>query len=346
MRQLAQLALRREPAIIRSLFFLAPLITLLIPKTTVAMLIVLFLCCVGLEAARGGSLRDLFRVDMTLVLFGFTAAYLFLNATWSLDPARAFTASTWFVLIVLMCFSSARALARWPERSLRTAATAFAIGIGVGVAVILFEAATDRLATISLYNAFPFTQPDGLKGFGVRDGKIVRIALGELNAMVAVMLLALWPALLCVLTRLGGRRRYLLAGALFVAATAAIFLSNHDSSKVGLVASLVVFALAIPWPAGTRKVLWLVWCLAFALVVPLATAAYKADLHKSEHLPLSAQARGTLWAYTAEHVRQSDPRHRRLFHAQDRSVTGKSADAVEEEDQDGGLRLARRGSRP
>jgi hypothetical protein len=119
MRQLAQLALRREPAIIRSLFFLAPLIALLIPKTTVAMLIVLFLCCVGLEAARGGSLRDLFRVDMTLVLFGITAAYLFLNATWSLDPARAFTASTWFVLIVLMCFSSARALARWPERSLR-----------------------------------------------------------------------------------------------------------------------------------------------------------------------------------------------------------------------------------
>jgi hypothetical protein len=164
--------------------------------------------------------------------------------------------------------------------------------------------------------------------------------------MVAVMLLALWLALLCVLRRLGGRRRYLLAGALFVAATAAIFLSNHDSSKVGLVASLVVFALAIPWPAGTRKVLWLVWCLAFALVVPLATAAYKADLHKSEHLPLSAQARGTLWAYTAEHVRQSDSRHRRLFHAQDRSVTGKSADAVEEEDQDGGLRLARRGSRP
>jgi hypothetical protein len=81
MRQLAQLALRREPAIIRSLFFLAPLITLLIPKTTVAMLIVLFLCCVGLEAARGGSLRDLFRMDMTLVLFGITAAYLFLNAT-------------------------------------------------------------------------------------------------------------------------------------------------------------------------------------------------------------------------------------------------------------------------
>ncbi|WP_108682136.1 O-antigen ligase [Methyloceanibacter sp. wino2] len=303
MRQLAKLALRRELAIIRSLFFLGPLITLLIPKTTVAILVALFLCCVGLDLARGGKLKDLFRIDATLALFGLTAAYLFINATWSLDPQRAITAAIWFVLVAVMSFSSARALARWPAPALRAASTAFAIGIGIGIAIILFEAATGRLATLTLYHTLPVTQPDSLKGFVVRDGKIVRIAPGELNAMIAVMLLALWPMLLCVLTRLGGQRRYLVAGALFIAATAAIFLSNHDSSKVGLVASLVVFALAIPWPAGTRKGLWLVWCLMFALVVPVATAAYKAELHKSEYLPLSAQARVTLWAYTAEHVR-------------------------------------------
>ena len=305
MRQLAKLALRRELAIIRSLFFLGPLITLLIPKTTVVILIVLFVCCVGLDLARGGKLKDLFRIDATLALFGVTAAYLFINAMWSLDPQRAVTASAWFVLVALMTFSAARALARWPAPALRAAATAFAIGIGGGVAFLLFEAATGRLATVSFYNAFPVTQPDSLKGFGVRNGQITRIAPGELNAMIAVMLLALWPALLCILTRLGDRNRYLAAGALFVAATAAIFLSNHDSSKVGIVASLVVFALATPWPGAARKALWLVWCLAFALVVPLATSAYKADLHKSEYLPMSAQARVTLWAYTAKHVRDA-----------------------------------------
>lgn len=305
MRQLANLALRREPAIIRSLFFLGPLITLLVPKTTVGILIVLFLCCVGLEVARGGSLKTLFRVDATLALFGATAVYLYVNATWSLDPERAFTAATWFVLVVLMTFASARALTRWPSSALRMAATAFAIGIGVGVVIILFEAATGRLGTLSLYHAFPITQPDSLKGFGVRDGRIVRIAPGELNAMVAVMLLALWPALLCVLTRLGGKVRYIAAGVLFFAATAAIFLSNHDSSKVGIVVSVVAFALAIPWATATRMGLFLVWCLTFALVVPLATAAYKAELHKSEHLPLSAQARVTLWAYTADQVHRT-----------------------------------------
>jgi len=302
MQQLANLVLRREPAIIRSVFFLGPLITLLVPKTTVAILIVLVICCVGLEFARSGLFKDLFRIDSTLALFGATAAYLFINATWSLDPDRAFAASAWFVLVVLMCYSATSALARWPAHSLRIAAKAFAIGIGVGTGVLLFEAATDRLATVALYNAFPFTQPDSLKDFVVRDGKIVRIAPYELNAMIAVMLLALWPALLCVATLLGGRSRYLVASALLIAATAAIFLSNHDSSKVGLCVSLIIFALATPWPTAMRKGMWLVWCLAFALVVPLATAAYKVDLHKSDFLPRSAQARVTLWAYTAEHV--------------------------------------------
>ena len=302
MQQLAKLALRREPAIIRTLFFLGPLLTLLVPKTTVAILVVLFLCCVGLEIARGNGVTGLFRINATLALFGITAAYLFVNATWSLDPERAFTAALWFTLIVLMCFAAARALARWPECSLRMAAAAFVIGIWVGVAFLLFEALTGRVATLALYNALSFTRPDSLKEFVVRNGEIVRIPPGEFNAMIAVMLLALWPALLCTVTHLGHRSRYVVAVALLIAATVAIFLSNHDSSKVGIVASLVVFALATLSPTGTRRGLWLVWCLAFALVVPLATAAYKAELHQSDRLPFSAQARVTLWAYTAEHV--------------------------------------------
>ncbi len=257
MRQLAQLALRREPAIIRSLFFLAPLITLLIPKTTVAMLIVLFLCCVGLESARGGSLRDLFRVDMTLVLFGIAAAYLFLNATWSLDPARAFTASSWFVLIVLMCFSSARALARWLERSLRMAATAFAVGIGAGVAVILFEAASDRLATISLYNAFPFTQPDSLKGFGWRAGAHAHNAFlqtwYELGAIGVILFMVTGSAVILSLGRL-----------------------PRDTQRLALAQVAAVLAI-IAFARG----MWQAWLMALiglaALYIALAVNVYRAS---------------------------------------------------------------------
>lgn len=307
MGNLANLSLRREPGIIRTLFFLCPLLTLIVPKLSVATVILLFLCCIGLFLARGGDAKSLFKVDATLALFAVTAAYLLLNATWSLDHERAFASAVWFIAVVVMSYAGCRALARWPERSLRMAATAFLAGVGIGVAVILFEAATDRLGTLALYRSLPFTQPDSLKGFLVRDGQIVRIAPGELNANIAVMVLALWPALLCLVTRvlgtgLGERWRWACAAALFVAVAAAAFLSEHDSSKAALVGSVLVFGLATLWPDLTRRALSLGWCFAFALVIPLALAAYKAELHKAEWLPFSAQARVTLWAYTAEHV--------------------------------------------
>ncbi len=101
---------------------------------------------------------------------------------------------------------------------------------------------------------------------------------------------------------LGGWCRWAGPAALLAAVAAATFLSEHDSSKAALVVSVLVFALATLWPNLTRRALWLGWCLAFALVIPLALAAYKAELHKATWLPFSAQARVTLWAYTAEHV--------------------------------------------
>jgi O-antigen ligase len=51
-----------------------------------------------------------------------------------------------------------------------------------------------------------------------------------------------------------------------------------------------------------RRAIWIGWCLAFLLVVPLALAAFKAQLHEAEWLQFSAKARIILWAYTAEQI--------------------------------------------
>jgi len=116
------------------------------------------------------------------------------------------------------------------------------------------------------------------------------------------MLLMLWSALLC-LSRF--RRKYWQTPAivgLSLIATALIFWSEHDASKVGLVFSAIAFALALPWPAVMRRVICIGWCLAFVLAVPLALVAFKAQLHQAEWLPFSARARVILWAYTAEQI--------------------------------------------
>jgi O-antigen ligase len=247
----------------------------------------------------------LFRLDIGLALFAAAALYLFLNASWSLDPSRAVGKAVWFTLVVAMGYGACRAIASWDKPQIHRAVAAFIAGLAVGVALVLFEVATDRFLTIALYNLLPFTRPESAKAMVIKDGEVFRIAAFELNRNVNVMLLMLWPALLC-LTAYGDEkwRRLKLAG-LSLAVLATVFLSTHETSKLGILLSIVVFAVALAWPVFARRAVWAGWCLAFLLVVPLATMAYKAELQKADWLPFSAQSRVTLWAYTAEQIQDA-----------------------------------------
>jgi O-antigen ligase len=302
MRKLVDVALRREPGIIRALFFVAPFVTLLAPKTTVPALILLFAGCVGLALAHGQRPKSLFQFDVIVALLAAAAVYLFVNASWSLDPSRAVGKAVWFTLVAAMSFGAWRAIASWERPQIQIATTAFLAGLAVGVAIILFEAATGRFLTISLYNLLPFTRPESVKALVIKDGDVFRIAAFELNRNVTVMLLTLWPALLCLAVRGGQQTRLLRLAALFLGVLVSVFLSTHESSKVGILLSVIVFAVALAWPVFARRAVLAGWCLAFILVVPLATLAYKAELHQADWLPYSASTRVTLWAYTAEQV--------------------------------------------
>lgn len=297
-----QAILGREFIAIRVLFFVAPLLTLLAPRTTVPVLVGLSILCIATALINGLRPKELFRLDLGLALFAGVTAYLFLNATWSLDPSRAFGKAVWFGLIIVLTFGASRALSAWQGPQIRAAFAAFLTGLAVGVAYILFESLTDQSLVRLMYNTLPITQPDGPKGIFIRDGIIVRVAAFELNRNVAVMLLMLWPTLLC-LRQLGDKRWGLLAViALCLAAAVSIGFSQHETSKLGLILSAIVFVFALPWPTATRRVLWAGWCLAFILVVPLASSGFKAQLHEAEWLPYSAKERVVLWGYTAEQI--------------------------------------------
>ncbi len=120
MRLAANFALRRESAIIRLLFFLAPLITLIAPLTTVPVLVVLSAGCIAIALLNGAKLSELFRLDLALGLFALAALYLAVNATWSLDPPHAFGKSAWFALVVVLAFAACRAVSRFDESQSKT----------------------------------------------------------------------------------------------------------------------------------------------------------------------------------------------------------------------------------
>jgi O-antigen ligase len=96
--------------------------------------------------------------------------------------------------------------------------------------------------------------------------------------------------------------RYIFSGALLVAVTVAVFLSEHQSSQVALIVSFPVFFLALLWRKPIIRSLAALWCLAFVLVVPAIFFAYDQQLHTANWLPSSFRARIIIWEYTAERV--------------------------------------------
>jgi hypothetical protein len=297
MRLAANFARGRESAIIRLLFFLAPLITLIAPLTTVPVLVVLSAGCIAIALLNGAKPSELFRFDVTLGLFALVALYLAINATWSLDPRDAFGKVAWFAAVVLLAFATCRAVARFDANQTKLAAGAFIAGLAAGLIFILVELLTDRGLTRLLYNTLPFTRP-GPKNVVISNGQVTHILAFELDHNVAVLVMWLWPGLLAM-RKLTAR---LWPVIVFIAAAAAILLSEHETSKMALGVSAITFGAVLVLPTLTRRGVGLAWCLAFVLAVPLATLAYQSSLHQSEWLPYSARARIVLWGYTAEKI--------------------------------------------
>jgi O-antigen ligase len=299
---IAKFVSRREAAIIGLLFFVVPFMTLLAPLTTVPAIILLAGVSVGVAVLHGQSVKELLRFDLALALFAVVTLYLLINASWAADVPRALNKVLWFALVVIMSFAAIRALGGWNERQINIAVTAFLAGMMLGLAFILIELATHQALTRLLFNWLPALRPASLKTLEVVHGNVVKIASFELNRNVAVMLLMLWPALLCLTRLTDGRRRIVIVSVLSVAAAVAIFLSEHETSKLGLMAGVTAFSAAWLWPRATRLAMAALWCLAFVLVVPLASELAKEHLEQTTWLPYSARSHITLWAYTAEKI--------------------------------------------
>ncbi len=299
---MANFIVRRESAIIGLLFFLAPFMTLVAPLTTVPAIILLAGVSIGVALIHGQNLTELLRFDRGLALFAVVTVYLLINASWSLDLPRALNKVLWFGLVVAMTFAASRALGRWNERQIRLAATAFLVAMTAGLVFISYELATRQDFTRHLYNWLPETRPDSLKTLRLKEGKVVAIAAFELNRNVAVTLLMLWPALLCLSRLTNGRRRAVALAALFAATAAVVFCSEHETSMLGLAAGALVFVTAWLWPRAVRVGMLAIWCLAFIVIIPLSSELAKEGVQQVPWLPYSARSRITLWAYTAQKI--------------------------------------------
>lgn len=178
------------------------------------------------------------------------------------------------------------------------------MGFVIGLVYLLVETFTGQGAKIWLYNLIGFRPGDLAPEdyFSWSGTKLIAIARDDLTRNMAALTMFLWPAVLVMRGALASAWGKAIAVLTVIAAAAVVLLSTHESSKLAIVGSVAVFAIAYVAPrlAGRLSAFgWVLACLAF---LPIVLLAHRLELHNATWLQDSARHRIIIWNYTAEHV--------------------------------------------
>ncbi len=281
-------------------FFFAPLGTVIAPPLTMIFLPLLVLVLILAAMWHGPSWTDSISQSAALSACLALSLYTFVNAAWSWDPVVGIAKASLLLSLILAIVVVSVAIGALNKRQTSAFCTAFTVGAGLAIVYLLIEIATDSAITRGFYNAFPALRPEDTKRIELSGDVVARIQLNTLNQGVAIVMLNLWPALLMMSGKVNQKRTYAMVALILVGTAAVVFSSEHSSSQVALLGSVIVFALAWQWTRLVIRALTACWCLAFVLVLPASFLAHDAGLQTHPSVPFSFKARVVLWHDTAE----------------------------------------------
>jgi O-antigen ligase len=267
----------------------------LLPMCSIAPLV-----CYWLQGGRWRYLPP----SLPTIALGVAAAYLLVNATWSLSPADAALTVVLVVLMVVTLHAVPGTLPELEAPHVRAMAMGTLAGLAVGVSLLCFEVFSDQLLRRLLIRVFPALQPYP-QHVGTAGGRLAWLAPYLTNANITVLALMFWPAALIVV-RLGLLRSHAWLAAIAAAVVlATVYASEHATSQMALAGAAVAFALVRWRPRLALTLIAAGWVALILLVVPVASALYGADLHRASWLPYSARHRVVIWHYTSTQVREA-----------------------------------------
>lgn len=255
-----------------------------------------------LALARVETQRLPLRPSMIAAVLWTALGYAALSAAWALDPRDTLT----HVGAAMIMFASAQILTSWislqNEERLRFLAFWMLVGFCIGMIYLFVEIISMQGIKRLLVHTSLMPEASN-KIYEIDAQGNVSIMKFELNRNVAVANLLLWPVLLSAHRLLKAPLGWVTGAAILAAVSAATFLSVHETSKIALPLTLLVFGVAYLRP---KLALWSTLAGFVALVcavVPLSIYAYQSlQLEKSEMLQFSAQQRIQIWGSIANHV--------------------------------------------
>lgn len=236
---------------------------------------------------------------LRLAAFG---AWLAISALWAPYAAPALHIALTFGLYML-CIAVWVRFLDTPDMSLARLrlAQALVLGFACVLPLVGFEAVTSLAGRNALVNAIPALRP-GQHHMSIDTAGVAWLHPYMLNRSLAAIMFLVWPVLLIANTVLPRFYRFGASFVLALVTALTVAAGHHASSRLALVASVTMFALA-SWRASfARRAALTVWTILALLVVPLAAAAYRAELYRIDALPYSSAHRILIWGYTANDV--------------------------------------------
>jgi len=250
------------------------------------------------------SFRGFLRPVPNSIPLALFLAFAVLSSVWSADPGATFT----FTILICLTFLQWHVVNHWialqPQRRIRHLSYWFVIAFLLGLVFLLHEVLANQYIRRLLVDHFGLFTPPSLKRHGYVDAAgNTHIKSFELNRSIATVNMLLWPALLCTMAHWTGKRLALIAALFIGGVFVATLGSNHETSKIAVLAGLACFAAASLWRRAATVSIGAVWAVCVLGVVIAANFAYdQLQLQDAKWAQASARERIIIWKDTAERV--------------------------------------------
>jgi O-antigen ligase len=229
------------------------------------------------------------------------------SAAWAPQPTAPLGPFVKGVLYLLCAVAFSEAIRLERRSNVFHIAEGLWIGAFIGMTYLLLEILSHQAVKLHLYRFLELTRSDLRPPhyFNWRGDYLASISSFDLTRNIAPVTLCLWPALLSIRSGLSPRAARIVGAMLYIIAGAVVILSEHETSKVALVISSLIYLLAKLRPVLSLRILRMVWVAACLAVIPLSLALHRGDLQQAGWVQYTARHRVVIWNHTAKEALKS-----------------------------------------
>ena len=253
---------------------------------------------------RGELYSELGRWDQVSVSILAFAAAASVSALWSPAEIETLGKAAVFATIAISTIVGVNSGTRSTLEVSAAATRAFVLVFAILGGRAVIEILTDQAMLKTYYDVFGSARDADLKHLRIEAGQVTVVNEIFLNRHVYVVTLFALPAWIGAGVFASPNLRMLARAAIAMVLMVVLFGSQHESSKLAIVCSIVVLVACWASYRGAVAMVGASWLAAVLLVVPVALALGSMKLDEASWLPTSARDRVKIWRQTAQRTLQ------------------------------------------